>query len=497
MAQNASESGSDSDVVFLTGGVPIPRASQASVSSCTEHQSPSAVGGLAAVASKGQRDTRHGSVAGSRSGEPRNKGPPVIAAIVGVPDGRWASEFSANSIPGKSAMFTLRKSWTDAASDVSKFPLPLEISWSHGQSPVLFGFAVLTSWAISEGNGTSHAAVMMALLHHKYRKCKGIEFLEHSVLNCACMDRPVPVNVDELVSESTRDKYNDIVQNAKFVVGKPGASGKSLVNAFPDLMERWAAEYTCATKVYKWPFWWPLAQLVLTGHWPLDVTAIVPRMSKKVWMPPVLPPRAQLRDIKNSRTFRVVDHEESLATEYAMPRPAGGSGATSSTRFTPDHHIRAVMASQHLKANMHAGQAAQDNLTLMFPDRPELQKELDAKGFAVPKKDALRTSRPRFDIAAMIANRELYRRTGPFFRYIASDASPQNSESIELFSSVERTVKRADIKGKDFAGVKAEDIRHRLMPLSTLGQGRTDLASKVIAQAPFPCLSVGCRMVVG
>ena len=482
MAQNASESDSDHDVVFVTGG--IPRVSQAR-SSCTEGQSPAAVEVLAAAASKGHGGTRHGSVVGNRSGEPQKNGPPVIAAIVGVPEGRWASEFTATSYPSKPAMMALKSAWTHAASDVSKFPLHVEISWSDGQSPMLFGFAVLTSWAICDGHVTSHANIMMALLHHKYRKCQGIEFLEHSVLHCAFMHRPLPVNVDELGSESTRDKYKDIVQNAQFVVGKPGAIGKTIVNTFPNLMERWAAEYTCASNIYVWPFWWPLAQLVLTGHWSLDVTAIVPRMTKKVWMPPVLPPRAELRKIKNSRTVRMIDGEQSLATESALPRPAGCSGSSSSTQFTPDHHIRAVMASQHLKSTMHAGENAQDNLTLMFPDRPELQQELDAKGFAVPKKNSLRKSRPRFDIAAMIAHRELYRRTGPFFRYIASDASPQNSESSELFASVERTVKREDIKGKEFAGVKAQDIRHRIMPLSTLGQGRTDLASKVISQAPL------------
>ncbi len=75
----------------------------------------------------------------------------------------------------------------------------------------------------------------------------------------------------------------------------------------------------------------------------------------------------------------------------------------------------------------------------------------------------------RLDVAAMLANRELYVRGGPLFRYLASDASPQAQQSLDLFVSVERVIRRAAIAGKDMDQVVPADIKKRLLPICTLG----------------------------
>ena len=377
----------------------------------------------------------------------------------------------------------LRAALDSAMTDVAKYPFPVDISMSSGESSTLLGFAILTSWSISDGiPADGRTRLMMSLLHHKYRKSKGINFLEHHVLHCAFIDKPV---TDMQITAVADADCIANVQGAKFAVGEPRASGRALVHTFPRLRDCWVRQFACSSTVYVWPFWWPLAQLVLTGHWPIDVTPIVPRMTHRIWMPPVLPPRAQLRRIRNSRALRQIDCHATPHSRRTVKlgTPCSSGEPLRMRPYGPEHHIRAVVAGQHLKAQSLAGQRAKSHLALMFPDRPDLQDMLDASGFDVPKKTSLCGSRSRFDVAAMIAHRELYRRTGPFFRYIASDASPQHSESIELFSSVERVVCREAIKGKSMADVKAQDARQRYLPLSTLGQGKTDLASKVIAQA--------------
>ncbi len=82
----------------------------------------------------------------------------------------------------------------------------------------------------------------------------------------------------------------------------------------------------------------------------------------------------------------------------------------------------------------------------------------------------------------MMCQRELTKLHGDVFRYIASDASPQQSQSIEIFVTVERVVPRSVIMNASLDNFDTGQIVHRILPLTTLGHGKTDLASKVIAQ---------------
>ena len=105
---------------------------------------------------------------------------------------------------------------------------------------------------------------------------------------------------------------------------------------------------------------------------------------------------------------------------------------------------------------------------------------------SVPLHKSLQAAKVRVDVASMLANREMYVRVGPLFRYIASDASPQAQQSMEIFVSVERCIRRSAVEGKPMQDVVPRDINVRLLPICTLGQNRTDLASKALTQAPNP-----------
>ena len=72
-------------------------------------------------------------------------------------------------------------------------------------------------------------------------------------------------------------------------------------------------------------------------------------------------------------------------------------------------------------------------------------------------------------------------KSGPCFRYASADASPQRNQSLEVFMAAERVICRSAVVGKSRSDVSASHFIHRVLPLTTLGHGRTDLVNKVHA----------------
>ena len=416
-------------------------------------------------------------------------------AIVAVPDGRWSKEMK-KSLESDSKFATMfDQIWTGALADIHHNNLPLTLTRSTNTGAMILGIARVRSWSTCNRSGTEEeqAQSMMHMLEHKHSRSKGIGFLQHRALNSALMDNAFPV-ADGL--ESARVLPDDCkrgVAKANFFVGCAGGAQRPAVRSHDELIQEWTPDHYINEEMYMWPLWWPLAQLFALGHWSVDVTAIVARNNDQSWTPPVMPPRSLLKTLRKLAVKRGFAIERRLApsdvTHPVHNQNVKWNSATSSVPrpFHTEHILRALIAGKWLKQQRNSGQAARDNLDFMFPNQPELLAALERRGWKAPKKSLMHNARPRFDIAAMISNRELYRRTGPFFRYIASDASPQQSESIEIFVSVERVVPRAALADKDFTTIRPQDIEHRILPLTTLGQGKTDLPSKVIAQATMCC----------
>ena len=97
----------------------------------------------------------------------------------------------------------------------------------------------------------------------------------------------------------------------------------------------------------------------------------------------------------------------------------------------------------------------------------------------MPKTNSLYLARVRLDVTAMLWQRQ-WASEHTVYRYLACDASPQVSQSYEVFVTVERSVNRAACD-TCFDLVDIEQIHSRMLPLATLGQGRTALADKVAA----------------
>ncbi len=148
--------------------------------------------------------------------------------------------------------------------------------------------------------------------------------------------------------------------------------------------------------------------------------------------------------------------------------------------FTSGHLLAALRAAQFLKTQA----KADATLALMCSSRAELQRrreELRRSGFVVPGRVTLQRARIRLDVAAMLWQRQWYRKHGPMYRYVCSDASPQNQQSTEVQISAERLIPRVMVRGRTAAQVSGSELVQRIMPVSALGQGRTDLPSKLQA----------------
>jgi len=125
-------------------------------------------------------------------------------------------------------------------------------------------------------------------------------------------------------------------------------------------------------------------------------------------------------------------------------------------RFHPDVLIQDAIVSSDLKStavNMDEHLAASASLhEMLAEDTVETAPPAEAEPSGV-KKTTRRMARVRIDIAAMQGWRVLYRTLGPFYRYLAIDASPQVKQSYEVLSTTEVVIRRTHVCGKSFPDV--------------------------------------------
>jgi len=427
-------------------------------------------------------------------GEPVHQGPIIMVAIVGVPSGRWEKECMSGAVP------------TDMSAQFDDIVRRRSCSLHHGQrsaggssscgsgqcdtSSYLYGFALLRSWTLSSVvPDSAQALAMMRSLQRRHSGSLGLDFLEHYVLHSAALTRPVVVETDaasgaQALSESpfaslakTADMQTLDIENQKL----------DRLTGFARLVDYWKTIADFRDDLYTWPSWPGLAQIMAEGLWTVDVTAIATRMRGRHWKAPVQPPRRMLTMIRNSREHRVLDiveanHEKSQRRDSVHDFKGRGNQLRKS-QFSARHMMRSVEAAQHLSDQGQALKTAKSHLALLFPQcADQMWDDLKADGFDMPGRSLLYNASIRIDVAAMLAHRHLYQIKRPLFRYLASDASPQLSQSYEVFVTVERIVPMTAVCNVSMASVRGEDISQRLLPLVTLGYGRMDLASKAASQ---------------
>ena len=97
---------------------------------------------------------------------------------------------------------------------------------------------------------------------------------------------------------------------------------------------------------------------------------------------------------------------------------------------------------------------------------------------AVPGGSIVVDSRKRMDVAAMLANREIYKACGPYYRYLCFDCSPMGTGSWEVLNTIEVVINRAAVRGKTFNELDGRDICRRKLPPVTLAQGSADASNR-------------------
>ena len=90
-----------------------------------------------------------------------------------------------------------------------------------------------------------------------------------------------------------------------------------------------------------------------------------------------------------------------------------------------------------------------------------------------PGYKVLCVARPRLDVCAKLANREIAKNK-QHFRYLAFDASPQH-RGREVCCTVEHRIDCSAIESDD---IRATVVQVRRLPICAMGQGRFLLAHK-------------------
>jgi hypothetical protein len=87
----------------------------------------------------------------------------------------------------------------------------------------------------------------------------------------------------------------------------------------------------------------------------------------------------------------------------------------------------------------------------------------------------------RLDIAAMMAQRELYATEGPYFRFVATDKGPQVKGSWEVLNTVEVCVPRKAVVGKALLDIEPHCIQRRKLAPCCMAQGGVDVPNTVLS----------------
>ncbi len=410
-----------------------------------------------------------------------SSGPPILAVIVGCPDGRWKRELTGQSdehVALQSAMCVAMGRESLAAEPDNAFPQ-------------VIGIAELTSWSCP--TSASHQfGVMRNALHRTYKRCKTVTCLEHAFLKVARLVEPraatnyrESANSGHAASVMISD-MSDSVFEVSYLDGH-GAIHRRRVHGLPEVLQAFN-RVGHDLRYHIWPMWTPLATAIACRAWLVDATAIVPRQKLESWTPPIQPPWALRRQWLT--TSQATEFPRPPQSEVALSRHTGVVKYGYSVR----HLINAVRSSQHLRAlsKLRASTLAQTRY--MHPDNHEaVTATLAKRKHMDPEKSTLRRSRIKLDVASMLAHRSLTRSQPVMFRYLACDASPQKRQGHEVFVTVERVVYGQMFHGRTLADIQTSGQGPvlRRLPMSCLGQGRAGLVDKVFAQIHQTWLEYG------
>ena len=441
------------------------------------------------VASDGQRATSSSScpvsktfVSGQRTflhtveSQPGKHGRPIVVALIATREGRWFELMCGDDAAARSASDKLvaQSSLTDKMEDY--LDDARHDSW-------LIGFAVLQSWRLASVSCNPLVSCLRAMLSRHHARSSSLHYLEHDVLSVCALPSPIALDRDPHASDAM-DLGQHCYTIAKTVVpsfvrgGCGSAFSRRSYVSVGSVLDDWYTSYRITRHVYAWPATYTVALSLCCGELPADVTALVPRDARRSWRPPVLPPRQFRRDL--ARTPGCVgDHLMYEVVTDAVQ--SGGTSAARKPRHSTSDLLNAVEFGCDLKDQRKFRDAAAKALRFFYPhDWKCRMQRVSGSGSGAPSGNLLQRSRVRMDVAAMLWHRS-WSWQRALYRYVSMDASPQMSKSHEVFISAERVIERSALVGQRFQDVSSDDVSVRMLPIATLGQGKTSLSDKVEA----------------
>ena len=341
------------------------------------------------------------------------------------------------------------------------------------------------------------ASLLMRAAEDFHPKIRRMRFLEHKVLAAARLEAEQPVELDiksRLPQHIGRDILAKLLSwsaRARITLGVgESIHGEGLLDC-KDILQKWSACFSLddANSAVAWITWSPLAEAIVAGSWSVDVTPVT-RMT--IWdgavsaQRPVSPSAGMLKALLDQPVD--VRHPQLLDGVTVSPKhlvhdpPKGFTKA-----FSPFHMVNSMRATQAVASQKDASDNADANLRFWYPDDYEhRRKAFKDANHIMPSRNTLERSRVRFDIACMLEWRARRAESGPIWRYISIDASPQRP-GTEILVQVERVILQDDILVID--GKPKVEIRR--MPIVVLGHGRCGLADKVQASQHQTWLEYG------
>ena len=282
----------------------------------------------------------------------------LTVALLAVPGGRWTQEFGRLVRSGRQARALLACALARGREALGRCA-----AWGahSGQADVeapgqiaVVGFVRMQAWRFMRALPQQEQSVtMMACLDSQHRRAGVLNFLSHDILGGMWLLTPVPVGDLE---GSAASPYLPTAsgQAAAAVPGivwtrlpgqGPHFSHQVLARRF---IEDAHAGLPAAEVVHVWPVMPELAVAMALGTWNIDITAVIRRRVGRPWVPPIMPPRAALRQFKRTRQFPVACVWQRAGRPGTRCRP--GPGHLPGEPHDVDHLVAALAASHPLKS---------------------------------------------------------------------------------------------------------------------------------------------------
>ena len=341
-----------------------------------------------------------------------------------------------------------------------------------GDSPKLFGFAFIDSWNIDVVPETSADRALLGVMDYGIRRRRGAIRVQHRVKLALQLMCPMSIDPVAATPASLSSIWQQCLSCAMRVSG-PGIPSRITFEAGRDRTIVAAIEEH-GTVLHLWPLPHLVAVSICVGVCGSDFSVVFERETHSSrWLPPHLP--ADLKSIALP----------SIATPIMLSIPTPIRNVSDLQRkhgFLEAFPIEAKIADTEVTVDLKSTSLDMDDHMSKI-DRLSIALGNDSGTASLVKKNMRKTIRrqnfQRLDVGAMLAHRELYAETGPFFRFIATDKGPQQKGSWELLNTVEVRVPRSAVMGKALLDIDKHLLRkHKLAPCC-MSQSGTDLPNTV------------------